>query len=176
MIILINGAFGVGKTTIATELLNQIPNSMLFDPEEVGYMLRSILTEDVKKEDEKTGDFQDFHLWKQLVVEVAKRLKQEYNRTLIVPMTIYKRCYAEYIEDGLKAIDSETYHFCLIAEKETIHKRLLERGEELGNWCFQQTDKCLSGFSDPFYKNKILTDCVPIRHVVDKIINRIPML
>ncbi len=40
MIIMVNGAFGVGKTTIAQGLLSEIPNSMLYDPEEIGLMLR----------------------------------------------------------------------------------------------------------------------------------------
>lgn len=42
MIILINGAFGVGKTSVASELKKTINNSMIFDPEEIGYMLRNI--------------------------------------------------------------------------------------------------------------------------------------
>lgn len=54
MIIMINGAFGVGKTTIAEKLLGTIANSMLYDPEEVGFMLRNIITEDVKKPNEDT--------------------------------------------------------------------------------------------------------------------------
>lgn len=43
MIVMVNGAFGAGKTTVAEELLRQIDGSMIFDPEEVGYMLRSIV-------------------------------------------------------------------------------------------------------------------------------------
>lgn len=38
MIIMINGAFGVGKTTIANMLQNEIKNSMIYDPEEIGYI------------------------------------------------------------------------------------------------------------------------------------------
>lgn len=49
MIIMINGAFGVGKTTVATILLERIPNSMLIDPEEVGYMLRNIIKDEIKR-------------------------------------------------------------------------------------------------------------------------------
>jgi deoxyadenosine/deoxycytidine kinase len=37
---MINGAFGSGKTTTAQMLKPLIPNSMIYDPEEVGYMLR----------------------------------------------------------------------------------------------------------------------------------------
>lgn len=36
MFIMINGAFGVGKTTTASKLQERMPNSILFDPEEVG--------------------------------------------------------------------------------------------------------------------------------------------
>ena len=44
MIVMINGAFGVGKTTVAKGLLAGIPDSMLYDPEDVGQMLRTIDT------------------------------------------------------------------------------------------------------------------------------------
>lgn len=56
MIIMINGAFGVGKTTVASNLVQSIPNSMLYDPEEIGYMLRIIITNELKAPDEKTDN------------------------------------------------------------------------------------------------------------------------
>ncbi|MDY0393289.1 AAA family ATPase [Virgibacillus halophilus] len=49
MIIMINGAFGVGKTTVANRLQKELDNSMIFDPEEVGFMLRNIIPDDIKK-------------------------------------------------------------------------------------------------------------------------------
>lgn len=143
MIIMINGAFGVGKTTICNELLIEINNSMLFDPEEVGFMLRNIIPEEVKRLEAETGDFQDLQLWKELTVKVAKLLITKYNVNLIVPMTIRKPEYFNYILTGFKSVDKQTYHFCLTASKETIYKRLRKRGEEEGNWCFQQTEKCI---------------------------------
>ena len=39
MIIMVNGAFGAGKTSVANELLRRLDGAMLFDPEEVGFML-----------------------------------------------------------------------------------------------------------------------------------------
>jgi 2-phosphoglycerate kinase len=51
MIIFINGAFGVGKTSVATELSSLIPDSLMFDPEEIGFMLRNILGSIDKKDD-----------------------------------------------------------------------------------------------------------------------------
>ncbi|MBQ7827680.1 MAG: AAA family ATPase, partial [Clostridia bacterium] len=48
MIIMINGPFGVGKTTVASLLNERLDNSMIYDPEEVGFMLRSIISDEVK--------------------------------------------------------------------------------------------------------------------------------
>lgn len=169
MIVMVNGAFGAGKTTVAEELLRQIDGSMIFDPEEVGYMLRSIVQEDMKFNDEKTGDFQDLKPWKRLVVRVADELKYTYGKHLFVPMTIRKREYFETIYDGFKNLDHETYHFCLMATKETIHERLRNRGEEEGNWCFQQTDACIEAFHDPLFDQKIWTEDKSVEDIVREI-------
>lgn len=48
MIIMINGAFGSGKTTTARNLQKVVPGSMLFDPEEIGYMLRKLIPEEMR--------------------------------------------------------------------------------------------------------------------------------
>ncbi|MDW0117932.1 AAA family ATPase [Sporosarcina thermotolerans] len=165
MIVMINGAFGVGKTSVANKLLQKLDGAMLFDPEEVGYMLRHIIPEDEKLEHERTGDFQDLDMWKPLTVEVAKQLRETYGKDLIVPMTIYTKEYFDTIHSGFLQIDPETYHFCLTAKKETIHDRLIERGEEEGNWCFAQTDKCLEGFKNPCLGQFISTDDASIEEI-----------
>jgi len=173
MIVMINGAFGVGKTSVANELLRRLDGAMLFDPEVVGFMLRHIIPEDVKLEAEKTGDFQDLEMWKPLTVEVARQLRETYGKDLIVPMTIYNKDYFDAIRGGFLQMDSQTYHFCLTANKETIHRRLLERGEEAGNWCFAQTDKCLAGFEDACFERFIPTDDVGVEEIVDFICKEI---
>lgn len=173
MIVMINGAFGVGKTTVANELLRKMDGAMLFDPEVVGYMLRHIIPENSKHAHEQTGDFQDLDMWKPLTVEVAKQLRATYGKDLIVPMSIYNKRYFNRIYDGFLEIDPETVHFCLTAEKETIHARLHARGEEAGNWCFNQTDKCIQGFKDFDDHHFIQTDDVPIEDIVEFICNEI---
>lgn len=35
---------------------------MIYDPEEIGYMLRKMITEDIYFEEERTDDFQDIEL------------------------------------------------------------------------------------------------------------------
>ncbi|MDN4606449.1 AAA family ATPase [Sporosarcina highlanderae] len=173
MIVMINGAFGVGKTSVANELLRKLDGAMLFDPEEVGFMLRHIISEDVRLEHEQTGDFQDLDMWKPLTVGVARQLQGTYGKDLIVPMTIYNKEYFNTIHDGFLQIDPKTYHFCLTAQKETIHQRLIERGEEQGNWCFEQTDKCLAGFEDPHFGQFIPTEDIGIDKVVEFICKEI---
>jgi adenylate kinase family enzyme len=170
---MINGAFGVGKTTVATKLLEKIPNSILFDPEEVGYMLRNIITDEIKDEQERTDNFQDLSLWKVLVVQVAKSLKTKYRKNLIVPMTIYNEGYFRYIYDGFKEADIGTHHFCLMAKEETIYERLRKRGEVDGNWCFQQSKKCLDAYNDSCFAEFIWTDDLEVSDIVRAIENRI---
>jgi hypothetical protein len=63
VIVWLNGTFGCGKTTTAAELCPLIPSSRLFDPETVGYMLRSNLG------DRPVPDFQHRPPWGPLAVE-----------------------------------------------------------------------------------------------------------
>ena len=176
MIIMINGAFGAGKTTVAAGLLSVIENSMIFDPEEAGYLLRNILPEDVKKLEAETGDFQDLHLWKELTVSLAGMLVSKYQVNLIVPMTIRKPEYFTYIVSGFNRIDRHTYPFCLTASKDTIYKRLRERGEAEGNWCFQQTDLCIKAFNDYQFGEYIDTENKPVYDIVHTIKERLTLL
>jgi chloramphenicol 3-O-phosphotransferase len=169
MIIMINGAFGVGKTSVAEHLVQSIPNSLLFDPEVVGFMLREIIPEKVKHHHERTGDFQDLDVWKELVVNVAQSLRSSYNQHLIVPMTLYKIGNLQYIYKGFKSLDVHTHHFCLMAAQETIHQRLFERGEEQGNWCFQQTSKCLEAFTEGGFEEYIDTMELNVDNIADLI-------
>ena len=166
---MINGAFGVGKTTIANRLLNEIENSMIYDPEEIGYMLRNVIPIDIKRTESVTGDFQDLDLWKEITVDMGKKLITKYNINLIVPMTIRKIEYFHYIYNGFKSSDEQTYHFCLNASKETIYERLRLRGEEEGNWCYQQTDKCLEAFNQYDFGEYIDTERNSINEIIQDI-------
>ena len=148
MIVMINGPFGIGKTTVSQMLKESVENAMIFDPEEVGFMLRNIVTEDIKLPSEKTGDFQDLKPWKVLTVDVAENLIKTYQKNLIIPMTIWNTEYFSYIRNGLKKIDNDIHHFCLLAKKETIFQRLTKRGDAPGSWTFQQTEKCLNSFEN----------------------------
>lgn len=173
MIIMINGAFGAGKTTAANRLQSQVPGSMIFDPEEIGYMLRKLVPVEERLAHEHTDDFQDMELWKVLTVKAAAELKSTYNKHLIVPMTIYKRQNFDYIYDGFKGVDKDVFHFCLSASAETLHRRLTKRGDEPGGWQFQQVDKCVAAFKDPVFEDHIMTDELGTEDVIRMILKKI---
>lgn len=50
MIIWINGAFGSGKTQTSYELQRRIPNSVVYDPEKIGFLLTRIYLRKLVKE------------------------------------------------------------------------------------------------------------------------------
>lgn len=173
MIVLINGAFGAGKTSAAYMLQPMLENSIIFDPEEIGYMLRKIVPEHIKHEDERTDDFQDMELWKVLTVKAAHEMKKKYNKDLIIPMTIYKTNNFEYIMNGLRAIDSELYHFCLTASESTIYQRLQKRGDEPNGWTYQQISKCTEALKHPRFEQFIHTDDKSTDDIVNIIMNQL---
>lgn len=175
MIVMINGAFGSGKTTTANRLLPLLPNSMIFDPEEIGYMVRKIIPEEIRFQDERTDDFQDIELWRVLTVKTAMELKRKYNKHLIVPMTLYKTHNFEYIYNGLHSMDKDLFHFCLIASKDTIFERLTTRGDKLGGWTFEQTERCVNALRDNRFQEHIITDQLDTESVIERILARISM-
>jgi chloramphenicol 3-O-phosphotransferase len=168
MIIFINGSFGAGKTTIAEKLAKELPNHLLYDPEEVGFMLRNIL-----KPIEWSGDFQDYKPWRTLVPIVAEMLEKNFRDTLIIPMTIWNQDYFKEVTDGLKKIDKVFYHFCLTAPIEVIHQRLNDRGETPGSWPYEQTQKCIASFEADMFEEKIDTSTLTPDEIVQYIIQTI---
>jgi deoxyadenosine/deoxycytidine kinase len=169
MIIMINGPFGVGKSTTAELLQAKLPNSMIYDPEEIGLMLRKI-TSGIRFSHEDTDDFQDIELWPTLTVTVAEHLLQQYRRHLIVPMTLANVAYFRQIRDGLARLEPELYHFCLMASYEIIHQRLAERGTKKGDWPFQQTQRCLEALKSSEFQVHIDAEGHNMKQVVEIIL------
>lgn len=140
---MLNGAFGVGKTTLAHALLARHSEWMLFDPEEVGLMLWRLLPG-------PRGDFQELPSWAPLVVETARALDAAYGRTIVVPMTLIHENY-RVVRSGFEAI-TPTRHFTLVAPRETIAQRLVERGDAPGSWAHEQTERCVVALESSEFK------------------------
>lgn len=153
MIIWLNGPFGVGKTTLANLLHQEIPNSILYDPELLGDFFQENLPKAVCPE-----DFQDYPIWRQTTVQIIRDLATKTGQVIIVPMTVFKKEYCqEIIEQGLIE-DMCVQHYILVAEKETILDRLNKRTQENNNWALKHLDNCLQAFEDQIPGQKMDTD------------------
>ena len=66
-VVLINGSFGVGKTSVARDLRRRISGSVIYDPEWTGWAIQR-LPSWVYLSGDDTDDFQDVNLWRSSVV------------------------------------------------------------------------------------------------------------
>ncbi|HWL22497.1 MAG TPA: AAA family ATPase [Ureibacillus sp.] len=164
MIIWINGAFGAGKSETANELHMRIPNSFVYDPEILGETLKWVIPKEIKK-----SDFQDYAVWREANYSFLKYLDSEYEGTIIVPMTIVNPQYFHEIIGRLREDGIIVEHFVLLASKETVDKRLLNRGEEINSWASQQIDRCLQGFTYEVFQPQINNEHISISEVAEKI-------
>lgn len=166
MIVWINGAFGSGKTTVAEELNKRIQHSYLYDPENAGYFLRQNMPFGIEKEE----NFQHIPLWRELNFKMLEYIEKMYDGIIIVPMTIYIPQYYDEIIVRLKNSGIEIAHFILWAEKNTIIKRLVERGDSETGWAAKHIDICLKAFHTDIKGIKINTENRAVYEIAGKII------
>lgn len=108
---------------------------------------------------------------KKTVVMIAREIKEQYNKHLIIPMTIRKIEYFKYIFNGMKKLDDDIYHFCLTAPLDKIHLRLKQRGEMPDSWAFLQTEECLKAYENYDFSEYIDTQNISIQEVTQIIID-----
>jgi hypothetical protein len=119
VIIWLNGGFGAGKTTLASELHRRLPDAVVYDPEDVGIMLW--------KWTAPNGDFQHLPSWRELVVATALSLRRHHADTLIVPMSLIRDAYRAEILGGLADAREEVLHVFLEADAGVLRERLNAR-------------------------------------------------
>lgn len=167
MIIWVNGAFGSGKTQTSYELNRRIPNSYVYDPENIGFFI----DKNIPKESQK-NDFQDYGIWRELNYTILKYMNDEYEGIIIVPMTIVNPHYFDEIVGKLRIDGVIVNHFVLWASKETLQKRLRKRGERKNSWSEQQIDRCMQGLSNDLFQHQIDTNHMTIESVVETIASK----
>ena len=123
MIVWVNGPFGVGKSTVAATLSDRWPEATVFDPEYLGFLLRTWHPPGAA-----VDDFQDLSVWRRLVVETASGLLRDFGRPLIVPMTLLRREYFDEIVGTLRDQGVDVRHFCLVAGRDEVVRRVRQRG------------------------------------------------
>lgn len=129
MFILINGSFGIGKTTAAKRLVREVPGAVLFDPEAIGYVLRRLPAPLVGRWRQPT-DYQDLALWR-LLIGWAGRLAHLRAPVIVVPMAFTNLAYLEGFASTLGRT-APVRRACLVAPLELVRARLLQRAQGEG--------------------------------------------
>ncbi|MFJ2606764.1 AAA family ATPase [Streptomyces sp. NPDC087425] len=180
MLLWINGPFGGGKTQTAYEIQRRLRGSVVCDPEHPGFGLRRMLPPELR------GDFRELASWREGVVEVLDLALTRREGVVIVPMTVTDSgCFAETV-GRLRELGHDVRHFTLLAERETVLRRLRERSlgdllRGLGrknaplrneSWAVQQLDHCLERLREEEFAEHLWTD----RSTVPKTADRIAVL
>lgn len=122
MILLLNGSFGIGKTTVARILVDRLPRAVLYDPELIGIALQRI----ARIAGRDVEDFQDLRLWRRFTV-VALRVMRLFRQNVIVPMAFSNPDYLHEIRTGISRFEPHHLHVCLVAPLEVVHQRQQNR-------------------------------------------------
>jgi len=177
VLVWINGPFGGGKTQTAYELQRRLPGSVVCDPEHVGFGLHRMLPPALR------GDFQDLGAWRAGVREVLELVLARHDGDVLVPMTVVEPTYLDEMTAGLAERGHAVRHYALLAERETVLRRLRERG--LGrvvhvvagkdaplrreSFAVAKLDLCLERLSDPRFAEHLHTDNLTVADVADRI-------
>ena len=79
----LNGAYGVGKTTVAQGLKPLLHNAHIFDPELIGNGIRDNYPANLFRE-----TFEEYPLWLETNYRLLKDLYERYDGDIIAPMTL----------------------------------------------------------------------------------------
>lgn len=181
MLLWINGPFGGGKSQTAYEIQRRLPGSVVCDPEHAGFGLRRTLPPELR------GNFQDLTSWRQGVVEVLDLALTKHDGVVIAPMTVTDSGYFEETVGRLRELGHDVRHFTLLAERETVLRRLRERsfghllqyvagknaaknaGLRRESWAVQQLDHCLERLREPEFAEHLWTDHSTVPKTADRI-------
>jgi hypothetical protein len=177
MLVWINGPFGGGKTQTAYEICRRLPGSVVCDPEHVGFGLHRMMPPSLRE------DFQDFPAWRQGVHEVLDMVLAKHEGTVIAPMTILEPSYFQEIIGRLRERGHDVRHFALLADRETVLRRLRERGFghvvqfmagkdaplRRESFAVSKLDQCLERLSRPEFAVHVRTDRLTIPQVAESI-------
>ncbi|WP_327065185.1 AAA family ATPase [Kitasatospora sp. NBC_01250] len=177
MLLWINGPFGGGKTQTAHEIRRRLAGSVICDPEHVGFGLHRMTPPALR------GDFQDLPAWRQGVYEVLDRALAAHDGVVIAPMTVVEPVYFRETVGRLRERGHEVRHFALLAERETVLRRLRERGFghavriaagkdaplRRESFALSKLDVCLERLREAEFAEHLWTDRLTVPQVADHI-------
>jgi chloramphenicol 3-O-phosphotransferase len=170
VILLLNGAFGVGKTSVARVLALRLPRSVVFDPELIGIALQRaarLFTVDV-------ADFQDLRAWRVLTI-AGIRIARLIWPNVIVPMAFSELAYLDQIRDSLRRFEPALFHVCLVAPVDVVHARLNARGADADRheWQYRRAAECCAAHRQPAFGEQVSTDRRDVADVAGEVLARI---
>jgi shikimate kinase len=118
VIIWLNGTFGAGKTTTARQLAGRLANARHFDPELVGYLLRTAL------DDHEFKDFQDLPPWRELVPVVTEKIAGFTGQHLIAVQTVLREDYWRELTQGFQQTPLDIFHVLLHVDSDVLTERI----------------------------------------------------
>jgi hypothetical protein len=163
MIIWLNGPFGIGKTQTACELHSRIPNSFVFDPEQIGFALRKVVPSALHR------DFQDHPPWREFTYKSLRYVAENFSGVIIVPMTVVNPLYHDQTVGALVRAGLPLHHFTLVATRATVLQRLRRRGDGRDSWGAHQLERCLESLSAEQFAVHLNTEGKTIEAVAEAI-------
>jgi hypothetical protein len=154
VIVFLNGAFGIGKTSVANHLRRRLPDSAIFDPEHVGFVLQR-LPRWVPLAGRGTDDFQDLPLWRRASVR-GIALVRRFRGTVLVPMAFTNLAYLDELLSGARVADPCVRHFCLTAPLDVVERRLAGRGGVTA-WQRRRAAECCAAHGDAAFAEHVET-------------------
>lgn len=171
MFVLLNGAFGVGKTTVARRLAADLPRAAIYDPERSGFVLQRVPAFLLGRRG-RPDDFQDLPQWRRLIV-LGARITRWRADTVIVPMAFSRVDYFAAFAGALARHDTMRV-FCLRAAIEVIEQRLAARATQEGAavdpWVRHRAHECVDVHHDGAFGEPI--DAAPSPEIVAAAIRR----
>ncbi len=176
MIVLLNGSFGVGKTTVAKLLRDTLRGSAIYDPEWAGIAMMR-LPRWVKLKGSGTEDFQNIDLWRRSAVAGVRLFRLFASGPVIVPMTFSRRAYFDEVVMGFRRLDPELRAFCLKASLPTVKKRLVARGTGTegpgAEWLARRIVECAEAHRETHFGEPVETEDRTAREVAQDITERL---
>lgn len=174
MVILINGSFGVGKTTVARLLRDTLRGSVIYDPEWVGFVLQRLPGRGRRR---ASDDFQDIRLWRKSAVAGVRLFRAFASGPVIMPMTFTHRAWFDEVVAGIRRFEPELRIFLLRASLETVKRRLAGRGTAVegpgAEWMARRIAECAAAHLDPHFGQPVDTETRSAGEVAAEIVRRL---
>lgn len=140
MIYWLNGAYGVGKTTVAKALQPLLRNAHIFDPELIGDGIRDNYPESLFRE-----TYEEYPLWLETNYALLKDLQARYDGDIIAPMTLLREASYAAVIQRLRNEGVPVKYIYLDADEATLRHRLIDLGREKpDSWCVGHIPVCLA--------------------------------